>query len=334
MAILTTSGTANYSASVVTLLNASLRIAQIIGAEETATGDQLQNGMDAFSAMIKGWQASGIHVWCEEECILFPQPMQPLYQLGPASADNACLFNDLTQTTVTVQANTGASAITVANAAPILSGDTIGIQVSSNVNFWTTVNGAPVGNVVTLSATLPAAAPSGSIVFDYTLPLIRPLRVMGGRRYIYSSGIDTPMQMWARLDYQNQPNKYSPGTITAFFYDPQTAGLSGGAYTAQNALLSLWPNPSDNFNGFRFTAQRPIQDNANLANLPDFPVEWNAALKWNLAAEIGPEYGTPTEQMQVIGVQAKRWYDMASGWDRESESVLIGVAWAPGYRRG
>jgi len=334
MAVLQTSGTYNYSASVITLLTAALRIAQIVGNEETPTGAELQVGMDAFSAMVKGWQASGIHVWCEEEAILFPQAAQPLYQLGPASTDHACLFDNLTQTTLTAQANAGAGTITVANAAPILSGDTIGIQVSSGTNFWTTVNGAPSGNNVTLAATLPAAAPSGSIVFDYTLPLARPLRVMGGRRYTYSSLIDTPMQMWARLDYQAQPNKYSSGTITAFFYDPQTAGLGGGSYTAQNSLLNLWPNPADNTNGFRFTAQRPLQDLANLANLPDFPVEWNAALKWNLAMELGPEYGTPTEQMAIIDKQAQKWYDMASSWDRESESVLIGVAWAPGYRRG
>lgn len=334
MAVLTTSGTYTYSASVVSLLTAALRLTQVVGANETPTGDQLENGMDAFSAMVKGWQASGIHVWCEEECILFPQAAQPLYQIGPASTDNCCLFNDLTQTTLTAQANAGATTITVASAASMQSSDTIGIQVSSGVNFWTTINGPPSGNTVTLASGLPASASAGSIVFDYAQALNRPLRVYGGRRYTYSSTIDTPMQMWARLDYQAQPNKYSSGTITAFFFDPQTAGKAGGAWTGQTALLNLWPNPADNTNGFRFTAQRPVQDLANLANLPDFPVEWNAALKWNLAMEIGPEFGVPTEQMTIINAQATKWFNMASSWDRESESFLFGVAWAPGYRRG
>lgn len=333
MAVLTTSGTYNYSASVVTLLSAALRLTQVVGADETPTGAQLQNGMDAFSAMVKGWQASGIHVWCEEECILFPQAGQPLYQIGPASTDECCLFNDLAQSTLTAPAAASATTVTVASAAGILPGDNFGIQLDSGINFWTTVATAS-GNAVTLTTGLPSAASSGAIVFDFKSQLIRPLRVYGGRRYTYSSTIDTPMQMWARLDYQAQPNKYSSGTITAFFFDPQTAGKAGGAYTAQTALLNLWPNPADNTNGFRFTAQRPIQDLSNLANLPDFPVEWNAALKWNLAMEIGPEYGTPTEQMQVINQQATKWFNMASQWDREPESFLFGVAFAPGYRRG
>ena len=63
-------------------LRRHVRIAQVIGAEETATGAQLQNGLDAMAAMCKAWQASGIHVWCEEEGILFLQTGQTLYQIG------------------------------------------------------------------------------------------------------------------------------------------------------------------------------------------------------------------------------------------------------------
>jgi hypothetical protein len=339
MAVLSTSGTYVYSASVVNLLTASLRIAQIIGEEETPSGAQLQNAMDAFSAMVKGWQASQIHLWCEEECILFPNPAQPIYQLGAAAGNlsMAAPFEAVTFTTIATTALANATSIVVAALASdevIAIGDTIGIQLTNGTNFWTTVSSV-TGSTIGLNTGLPASAVSGAIVFDFNVPLVRPLRVMGGRRYNYLSRIDIPMNMWARLDYQSQPNKYTSGVITAFFYDPQTAGYTNQqAYTGATGVLNLWPNPSDNSNGFRFTSQRPLQDLSDLANLPDFPVEWNAALKWNLAMEIGPEYGTPVEQMQVIDKQATKWFGMASQWDRESESILVGVAWAPGYRRG
>lgn len=339
MAVLSTSGTYVYSASVVNLLTASLRIAQIIGEEETPTGAQLQNAMDAFSAMVKGWQASQIHLWCEEECILFPNPAQPIYQIGPASGSLSISapFNDVLFTAMATTAAQGATSVvvtTLPTGAVISVGDTFGIQLSNGTNFWTTV-ASVAGTTIGLHAALPASAISGAIVFDFTVSLVRPLRVYGGRRYNYASRIDIPMNMWARLDYESQPNKYTSGVITAFFYDPQTGGYNNQqAYTGATGVLNLWPNPSDNSNGFRFTSQRPIQDLSDLANLPDFPVEWNAALKWNLAMEIGPEYGTPVEQMQVIDKQATKWFGMASQWDRESESILVGVAWEPGYRRG
>lgn len=339
MPIISTSGTYTYSASVVTLLNASLRIAQVIGSEETATGAQLQNGLDAMSAMCKGWQAAGIHVWCEEEGILFLQPGQTIYQIGAGSPDNCTLWDTLVQTTLSATAATGATSLSVAaltdplTTAPavISAGDTIGVQLDAGTNFWTTVSAPPTGNVVPITNALPSQATQGAITFDYTVPLYRPLRVMGGRRYNYLSKIDLPMQTWARLDYQAQPNKYATGIPTAYFYDPQTGD---GAYSQPVGQWNSWPTPQNNTNAARFTAQRPIQDIASLANIPDFPVEWNAALKWNLALEIAPENGTPMEQMQIIVKQAERWYDMASKWDRESESIMFGVAWTPGQRRG
>ena len=331
MAVLTTSGGYAYSASAVTLLTAALRVAQVIGDEETPTGAQLQNGLDAFAAMVKGWQGSGIHVWCEEEAILFLQPGQPLYQIGPGSTDHVCLFQQFTQGALAATALTGASTVALVSAAGVVAGDNFGIQLDAGTNFWTTVSGAPSGNVVTLAVPLPSQASQKAITFDYTTPLARPLKVMGGRRYTYSSGIDVPILMWARLDYQAQPNKYTPGVTTAFFYDPQQGQ---GAYAAAVSQMNVWPNPGNNQFAMRFTAQRPIQDLGNLANLPDFPVEWNVALKWNLALEIGPENGCPTEQMSIIQTMAAKWYDMASRWDREPESILFGVAVHHGYRRG
>lgn len=328
---LTTSGTYAYSASVADLLTAALRIDQVIGDEETPTGSQLQTGMDAMAAMVKAWQGSGLHVWCEEEAILFLQPGQTLYQLGAGSPDHVTLFQSLTQNTLASTAAAAATTVVLTSATGVLAGDNFGVQLDAGTNFWTTVSGSPSGNTVTLATALPSQASAGAIIFDYTTPLARPLKVVQGRRYNYASKIDTPINMWARLDYQQQPNKTASGVITAFFHDPQTGQ---GAYSSAISQMNAWPNPSDNTFGMRFTAQRPIQDIASLANQPDFPVEWNACLKWNLAMELVPEFGVPTEQASMIKAMADKYFDMASRWDNESESFLFGVAFAPGYRRG
>lgn len=327
----TTSGTFTGSPSIITLLNASLRLAQVIGSEETATGAQLANTFDACKAMCKAWQASGIHVWCEEECILFLQKGQTQYNIGAGSTDHVTLYSDFVQTSLTSTAAGGATTLVVGSIANILAGDQIGVQLNSEVNYWTTVSGTPSGSSVPLTAALPSQASAGALVFDYTTPLYRPLRVMSGRRYNYLSKIDINMQMWSRLDYANQPNKYSTGTPTAFFFDPQTGQ---GQWSTPTGIWNSWPTPQDNTNAARFTAQRPIQDIGTLANIPDFPDEWDAAIKWNLALEIGPENGTPQEQLGIIEKQAERWYNMASQWDRESKSIRFGVASQRGYSRG
>lgn len=313
------------------LLSAALRIGQVIGAEETPTGAQLANGLASMTALCKGWQGSGIHVWCEEEGILFLQPGQTLYYVGAGTTDQCTLWDTLIQTSLAALAAGGATTINVDSIAGINAGDNIGIQLDTGLNFWTTVEGTPSGSSVGLNAPLPSQASAGFLVFDYTVPLYRPLRVMGGRRYDYLSKIDIPMMIWSRLDYAAQPNKYTTGTPTAFFYDPQTGQ---GQYSQPQGQWNSWPTPQSNVYGARFTGQRPIQDVGNLANIPDFPVEWEAALKWNLALEIAPENGVPMEQMQIIVKQAERWYQMASTWDRESESILFGVAFSPGQRRG
>lgn len=328
MAVLQTGGTYVYSQTATNLINAAYRAALVIGEEETCTGYQLEQGMDLLNAMAKGWQATGIHLWCEEECILFPQANQREYLLGPGTPDHACLFDQLTQGALALDANTGATSLTLVSAAGMNSGDFFGVQLDSGVNFWTSVSGQPVGNVVTIVDALPNQATAAAIVFDYPTPLMRPLRVPAARRYVYSSQIQTSMLMLSRLGYHNLSNPFTTGTITQAFFDPQTGQ---GSYQSAVAQVFLWPSPTDFNSGFNFTAQRPIQDFVSLSNIPDFPVEWNAALKWNLALEVAPIEGTPTEQFSIIEKMAARWYSVASQWDREPESIRFGVAMSPGY---
>lgn len=334
------------------LIARALRICNAIGPQEVPSLGLVNNGFLALNAMIQEWQANDIHVWCEEEAILFPEPSQPLYRVGGPTTDHATLFNSLIQTTLTDTAMTGDTAVTLTSVMGIASGDFIGVQLDAQTNFWTTVSGPPSGNIVPITDPMPGQATAGQIVFDYTTPLIRPLRLYGGRRYNYLSKIDTPMQIWARLDYESQPNKYTPGVQTAFFYDPQTSPTAFGASQQGSALLNLWPNPSNNQFGFRFTAQRPIATLADLTSAADFPVEWQNAIVFNLAMDLWPEYGTepvasskaggasPLMQSprfttyQVVQIQAQEKLRKAQGWDRESESVMFGVAWTPGQRRG
>lgn len=73
-----------------------------------------------------------------------------------------CVF--ALDTTLSVAGNGTDIMITVTTVTGITSGDVIGIQLDSGAAHWTTVNGAPVGNVVTLAVALPNNAAIGSRV--------------------------------------------------------------------------------------------------------------------------------------------------------------------------
>lgn len=326
----------------------ALRICNAIGPQEIPTLGLANNAFMALVSMIQAWQASGIHVWCEEECILFPQPGQPLYRIGGPTGDHVTLFDSLIQTTLITAAVAGDLAIALASASGIQSGDNIGIQMENGTNFWTTVDGAPSGSVVAITDAIPSTAIAGAIVFDYTTPLIRPLRVMAGRRYNYLSQIENSMMVWARLDYEAQPNKTTLGALTAFFFDPQTSPTAYQASQQGSALVNLWSNPQNNQFGFRFTAQRPLATPADLSSSLDFPVEWQNAIVFNLAVDLWPEFGKEPDpgttgrgkpaQMnpmtfQTAAALAAQKLQMAQGWDREPESIYFGVSMSPGYRR-
>ena len=72
---------------------------------------------------------------------------------------------------LTVTAVATATSITVASAAGWSSGDPISIALDAGGTFSTTINGAPVGNVVTLAGALPSQATSGNQVIDTNVTL-------------------------------------------------------------------------------------------------------------------------------------------------------------------
>jgi hypothetical protein len=320
-----TSGTATFNYNRNQIILRALRIVGAFASGETPDAQSVTDASDAMNAMIKAWNGSGLHIWTEEEAILFLQVGQPTYIIGGTTTDHCAYGTSYNVPTAgqgynntTLLSNAGLSTtISVVSATNITNGDKIGVTMDNGVVFWTTVNGAPSGTTVTLASALTDTAAAGMNVFNYTTDIIRPLRVVSGRRFTFVNSLDTPMIPLSRIDYRNMPNKLSTGTITQFFYDPR-----GGANT--QGVINVWPTPSDALSAFKFTWYRPLQDITTQSQIPDLPTEWLNAIIWNLAAEISLEYDTPPQRMQMIDQRAGRYLDLAAGWDREIESYMFG----------
>ena len=335
---MTTSGQSSFNPAITQMITAMYRKIGVIAEDETPTAGQYNDALFAGNALIKEWMALGIHVWTEEEAILFFQAGQNRYLLGGTGVggtgpDNCCDANSWVPMQVANPVSGGNTTVTVTNTvAPngvaVTSGDNFGIVLDSGVAFWTTVNGAPVGNVVTLATAIPAgqtASPQNN-AFDYTTKIVRPLKVPGARQIYYQGGQSgprlTPMSVLSRKEYMNLPNPLDPGISTQFFYTPQL--VSGEFYA--------WPNPQNANFGARLTWYRPLMDLTTPANTADLPQEWLNGLMWNIAMEMAPEFDCPPPRWAMIKEMAAIKLDLIQSYDREPEPIEFGLSYDEAQR--
>ena len=314
---MTTSGVSTFNATRDQIILAALRKLQAISATETAVNPTLiTNCAFQLNALVKSLNATGLHIWTEEEATIFLQPNQVAYTLGGTTTDNAT--GVYTATTLASSGAQNATTISVASATGFGSGYYVGVVLASGSIFWTTQSGAASGTTITLAAGLTGTASAGAAVYVYQSQIVRPLRVIGARRYNFASSIETTMgDPMSRLDYRNLPNKTANGVPTRCFYDPR-----GGAST--QGIFYVWPAPSDATNAVKMTWWRPIQDFTSAGNNPDLPQEWIDALIWNLARKLWAEFPVSQVLRDVIMQEAEASLENVSGWDREPESYLFG----------
>lgn len=325
------SGVSNFNPAAVQIITGAFRKMGVINEDEVPTAGQFADGLLSLNAVTKEFEATGIHVWTEEEGIIFLQQNQRTYRLGGATTDRACDANAWTFTTLAANATQGATSVLVTSASGLLSGDNFGAVLNTGASFWTKIAGIS-GATINLAAPLPAAASAQACVFDYPVSaqLTRPLRVPFTRRLQFSQpgtpqavqapdwgGIITPLApMCSRQEYFNLPQPNNPGLVTQAYYNP----------ARDQGEMWVW-NVSQNANyGLRFTYYRPINDWTTPATTADFPQEWSNTLIWTTAEELLLNYSVPQIRAGIIIATAARKRELVEGWDREPESVYFGRA--------
>lgn len=315
---MTTSGSYSYNPGRDSIIRRAARLVGAIASGEVNVDPATtQDFAEALNGMVKRWQSSGLHLWAEQQVILFPNTGQRQYGCGPNSTDNFTTVGGYVQTAVTVGASPGGTVFTVSSSTGIVATNFIGVQLAAGPLQWSTVSNVGGGGVLTILNPLTDFVLPGALVFAYATKAQRPLRMISGQRINFPSGILTPMNPpLARQDYFNLPNPTNTGIPTQYFYDPQL--VTGQVY--------IWPQPPDPTNGCIFTSMRPLQDFLVAGDTPDFPQEWVDPLVYNLAYSMCPEFGVPEETYGRIKEQAAAYYDMVQGFDREPESVYVGVS--------
>lgn len=288
---------------------AALKV-KAVGQGMTMTSAMIDDFALELNAMVKRWQADGIHIWTVTEATLFPQPEQTRYALGTGSTDHCTKTWHSTE--LSADEASGQTVLSVASNSDMVNGDKIGIILDDGTFHWTTIVSSTSGSV-TITAALPDSASEGAKVFFYTSDIVRPIKVVDGRRYNISDTAETPVMMVARRDYQGIPLKQNGGSINQAFYDRQ---LNVG-------YLHLWGVPPAATELFKFTWHRPIETFEAAGDNPDLPEEWMQCLWYNLAKAVLPDFEVPAVQAREIKEQAAEYLDSMRGFDREDEAIFV-----------
>lgn len=297
-----------------------LRHLGILQEDEEPTGGQYADVLFQMNTVVTSAQATGLHVWTEQEAILFLQPGQVRYQIGGATGNaHTSDSSDWVRLTLQTSLVAASTVLNVDATVGISNGQNIGVILDSGVTFWTTV-ASFTATTVTIAAPLPTSASSGNYALAYTTAISRPLKVPNARLYYLNGGNEIPMMVMSRQEYMDQPNKLSPGAPTQWFYTPQR----------DLGYLYIWPSPNLSFWAVRFTWYRPLQDFFQPNDTMDFPQEWIAPLVWATARDCIGMFDVPPERQQYILAQAANYTDLAISYDRESEPIQFGMDWQYG----
>lgn len=274
------------------------------------TNFQITRASELLNLMLKSWMAKGYRLWKQSRGYLFVEPSVNEYILDGVTANATENYN---ATTLTVDAASGASTITVASTTGFVSGYNVGVVLNDNSIFWTTQNGAPVGNVITLTDVLPSEASQNNAVYVYQTKLGKLENIMNAQAQLNST-TKIPLQINSRDTYDS-------------FSIPSLTGIQNKLYynkLLDKGIIRLFPTPSTAGYIVEFTFQKQFFDMTNPLDSFDFPTEWLKAIYLNLAIDLHNFYPLLSDsEYQKLLNQADVALMELSAFDDENTSIYF-----------
>ncbi len=283
------------------IVSEALDIIQVAADGESVSGNLEQRSIRTFNVLSSEWQSQGIHLWTYTEASLLLQKGQFVYDFNDSSTQ---LTNNLIRDSLAADAPSGSGSVTVEDGTLFSDGDTFNIVLDDNSLFRTTINGAPVGDVITLTDVTTGDSSTGKAVYAYNDTFVPVSRVLDIRR-VDSTTYEVPMNMEPRERYFEQPNKTSLGVPVIAYYSRQIP----------QGTMRIWSAPNDSTTYINFTYERKIQIITALTDDVDYPQYWIPAITANLAKKMMPKIGVSASGAKFITQEARDTLDQALGYD-------------------
>lgn len=297
---MSSSGVTNFNRTGLQIVTSVLGKLNIIGAGETPSSDDAAKVIENLNLVVKQWVsqvdfAPGLKMWTRRRAFLFLQKDQFKYSVGPTGDE--CASEDYVSTTLAANAAAAAGTVTLTSVTGIATTYRIGIVLNSGSMQWTTVNGAPAGQVVTLTDTLTGAASAGNAVYVYVTKPLRPFEIVSASLRD-QAGYDMPMDPNLSVDeYELIPAKGNTGAPARIYFEAKKT----------NATLYLDRAPDDLGSVIRLVYLSYIEDLNAVGEDVDFPPEWYRALIAQTAIDSAPDFGRPvTPELKLMRDESLR----------------------------
>lgn len=271
-----------------------------------------QLNMICKQRMGKADGSTGLKVWTRQQGFLFLSGTTNLYPIGPTANG---WTNSFIGTTTTAQSAAGASTVTLASVVGMATGNFIGMETQGGTIQWTTINGAPVGQVVTLTAVTADVIPVGASVYVYATAAQQPLNIETANLRDAQNN-DVPVKILRTIqDYDSYSQRVNPlnnGDPAAIFYE----------FKLGNSTLKTDVGSSADMTKYLvFSYMEPVQDFNSPLDNPEYPQEYYLALVWLLTEQIAPMFSKAfTPAMRALRDEA---VGIAFGKDREVTTAFF-----------
>jgi len=307
---MTTSGSIDFSVSRDALIKAALQHIMVLQDGDDPSATQLSEAATLLNMLVKAKMADGMPLWALKTGYILPQT--GVSQIDVGGTGDHCTLSYV-QTTTSAAAILGASTIVVTSATGFANGYYIGIVLADNTIQWTTINGAPSGTTITLTATLTGAVSSGAVVYCYQTKMQRPLRIVDAYRLDQIGNTRAPINLITYQQYRSLGNHTSASIPNQIYYDPQLV----------DGILSVYPRFSDGQYVLEVRFHRPFEDFDSASDTPDFPQEYYLAIMTNLAALLAPKNGLPLQERTTLLKEADYYWQQALSYGTEEGSFNI-----------
>ena len=307
---MTTSNSVDFSISRDDLIEAALKHIAALGDGETPSATQYTEASLLLNMLVKAKMADGMPLWALKTGYVLPTTGASSISLGPSGGAATLSY---TQTTTSAAAADGASTIVVTSATGFTTTYYIGIEQDDGTMHWTTINGAPSGTTITLTAVLTDSVASGNKVYVYQTKLQRPLRIISSYLYNIDDASKYEISIVAKKDFDSLGGGTDASVPNQVSYDPQLV----------DGILGIYPRfyGGDDLIQIRF--HRPFEDFDSSTDTPDFPQEYFLPLMVSLASLLAPKNGVPLDERKLLLQESKMIWDQALGNGTEEGSIYL-----------
>lgn len=313
-----TSGSVDWTTTRDEIIKAAYRLV-VVDEDFTPTTNQTTNASLLLNAIVKSYNATlGMPLWSMGYGFILPTSDAASATIpGTGHVTTSVLAYYLASA-----ASSGASTITFDTAPGNIDTYVIGVALGNGDTFWTTISGNPAGAVVTLASPLTADAAAGGFVYIYppTARLKRVMRIVGSYRFDIStvaagsitSYTSIPMEVITTTGFWENTNSFvTEGSPLKLAYEPLVATGS----------IRWWPKFQDSRSMIFIRYHRALEDFDSGTDTPDFPVEWNLPLIYELAVALAPTYNMEINRIALLGRERDKWITKVADNDYEEGSI-------------